>query len=30
MKDAYIRDALPAFSAAECANYFTATGYEPE
>ena len=25
-----IRDALPAFSAAECANYFTATGYEPE
>ena len=25
-----IRDALPAFSVAECANYFTATGYEPE
>ena len=25
-----IRDALPAFSPAECANYFTATGYEPE
>jgi transposase len=25
-----IRDALPAFSAAECENYFTATGYEPE
>jgi transposase len=25
-----IRDALPAFMAAECANYFTATGYEPD
>jgi transposase len=25
-----IRDALPAFSPHECANYFTATGYEPE
>ena len=25
-----IRDALPAFSAAECAKLFTATGYEPE
>jgi len=25
-----IGNALPAFSAAECANYFTATGYEPE
>jgi transposase len=25
-----IRDALPAFSPDECANYFTATGYEPE
>lgn len=25
-----IRDALPTFSAAECTNYFTATGYEPE
>jgi len=25
-----IRDALPAISPAECANYFTATGYEPE
>lgn len=25
-----IRDALPAFTPAECANYFTATGYEPE
>ncbi len=24
------RDALPAFTPAECANYFTATGYEPE
>ncbi len=24
-----IRDALPAFSATECANYFTATGYKP-
>lgn len=25
-----IRDALPAFTPDECANYFTATGYEPE
>lgn len=25
-----IRDALPAFTPGECANYFTATGYEPE
>jgi transposase len=25
-----IRDALPAFSPAECANFFTAAGYEPE
>jgi transposase len=25
-----IRDALPAFMAAECANYFTATGFEPD
>jgi transposase len=25
-----IRDAMPKFSATECANYFTATGYEPE
>jgi transposase len=25
-----IRDALPQFTAAECANYFTAAGYEPE
>ena len=25
-----IRDTLPAFTADECANYFTATGYEPE
>ena len=25
-----IRDALPAFNPDECANYFTATGYEPE
>jgi transposase len=25
-----IRDALPAFMAAECANYFTATGNEPD
>ena len=25
-----IRDAMPNFSATECANYFTATGYEPE
>ena len=25
-----IRDALSRFSAAKCANYFTATGYEPE
>ena len=25
-----IRDALPTFSPAECANYFTAAGYEPE
>jgi transposase len=25
-----IRNALPRFSAAECANYFTAAGYEPE
>ncbi|MCW8085535.1 IS630 family transposase, partial [Roseococcus sp. MDT2-1-1] len=25
-----IRDALPAFTPAECANYFTAAGYEPE
>ena len=25
-----IRDALPAFTADECANYFTASGYEPE
>lgn len=25
-----IRDVLPAFNPKECANYFTATGYEPE
>jgi transposase len=25
-----IGDALPAFSPEQCANYFTATGYEPE
>ncbi|SES19276.1 IS630 family transposase, partial [Sphingobium sp. YR768] len=25
-----IRDALPRFTHEECANYFTATGYEPE
>jgi hypothetical protein len=25
-----IRDASPAFSPAECANHFTATGHEPE
>jgi len=25
-----IRDTLPTFSPAECANYFTAAGYEPE
>ena len=25
-----IRAALPAFNPRECANYFTATGYEPE
>jgi transposase len=25
-----IRDALPQFSANECANYFTAAGYEPD
>ncbi len=25
-----IRDALPAFSPSECANYFTTCGYEPE
>ena len=25
-----IRDALPSFTPGECANYFTATGYEPE
>jgi transposase len=25
-----IRNALPAFNPRECANYFTATGYEPE
>lgn len=25
-----IRDALPTFCAAECANYFKAAGYEPE
>ena len=25
-----IRDLLPQFTASECANYFTATGYEPE
>jgi len=25
-----IRDVLPAFTADECANYFTASGYEPE
>ena len=25
-----IRDALPQFSASECANYFTAAGYEPD
>jgi hypothetical protein len=24
-----IRNALPSFSPAECANYFTATRYEP-
>jgi hypothetical protein len=27
---AAIRDALPKFTPNECANYFTATGYEPE
>jgi transposase len=26
---AAIADALPAFTTAECANYFTAAGYEP-
>jgi transposase len=25
-----IRDAMPPFTPAECANYFTAAGYEPE
>ena len=25
-----IRDALPSFTTQECANYFTAAGYEPE
>ena len=25
-----VRDALPSFTADECANYFTAAGYEPE
>ena len=25
-----IRDALPQFTANECANYFTAAGYEPD
>ena len=25
-----IREALPTFTPVECANYFTATGYEPE
>jgi transposase len=25
-----IRDALPSFTLTECANYFTAAGYEPE
>jgi transposase len=25
-----VRDALPQFTPAECANYFTAAGYEPE
>ncbi len=25
-----IRDALPSFTPQECANYFTAAGYEPE
>ena len=25
-----IRDALPLFTPTECANYFTAAGYEPE
>ena len=25
-----IRDALPQFTPAECANYFTAAGYEPD
>ncbi len=25
-----IRDALPAFTPGKCANYFTATGHEPE
>jgi transposase len=25
-----VRDALPRFSAEECANYFKAAGYEPE
>jgi transposase len=25
-----IRDALPQFTSRECANYFTASGYEPE
>ncbi len=27
---AAIRDALPTFASSECANYFTACGYEPE
>ncbi|MFT8246904.1 IS630 family transposase, partial [Roseomonas sp. BN140053] len=27
---AAIADALPQFTPAECANYFTACGYEPE
>jgi hypothetical protein len=25
-----IRDAMPQFTPAECANYFTAAGYEPD
>ncbi len=25
-----VRDALPSFTPNECANYFTAAGYEPE
>ena len=28
--DRAIHDAIPKFTAPECANFFTATGYEPE